>query len=350
VNHWEVWNEPNLQYFLNPQKKPDGSWNSPTLYRGLLNAFAQSVRSVYASPVGNTAGRPVIVAGATAPFTHTRQPGPLRFMRRVLCLNDTNRPLAGCTQKASFDAWSTHPYTNGGPTHKAANAGDVSLGDLPKMRRVLNAGIRYNRIVHPSSVVGFWVGEFGWDSRAPDPKAVGMALHSRWVSEAVYRAWLAGANTFIWHQLSDRPLPAEPYQAGLFFCGQKSLTDDVNKQCESSVFNFNQNAQKRSFTAFQFVFVAFKANGRLKVWGRPPGAAPGQLVSIERKTSSGWARIKLLRTNSVGLINLSWRYSRTRGLIRAHIPGTTMASLGFSLVRPADRIVRPFGCGGGVPC
>jgi cellulase (glycosyl hydrolase family 5) len=337
VRNWEVWNEPNLQYFLMPQQAADGSWRSPIIYRNLLNSFATAVRAVDSGAT--------IIAGATAPLKRKpSQPGPLPFMRGVLCLKPA------CSTDAKLDAWSTHPYTNGGPRHHAYAATDVSLGDLPEMRRVLQAGISGGHVDHARSPVGLWVGEFGWDTKLPDPKAVGSKLHSRWVSEALYRSWQAGVTVFIWHQVMDRPLPSTMYQGGLFFCGRISLSDDSNGACEKFAANYSNNVRKLSWRAFYFPFVAYDANGRLTIWGRTPGAQPGLQVAIQRRTSSGWRTITSATSNGVGIFSKVFRSSLTKSTIRARVTSTGAYSLGFSLVRPYDPIVAPFGCGGGVPC
>ena len=46
-----------------------------------------------------------------------------------------------------FDVWSHHPYTFNGPFGHARNPDDVSLGDLPKMRALLQAGVKLHRVV-----------------------------------------------------------------------------------------------------------------------------------------------------------------------------------------------------------
>src|SRR5213075_986822 len=95
--------------------------------------------------------------------------GPLSFMRRLLCLSRALRPTCGF--RVRFDVWSTHPYTSGGPTHHAIKPNDVSLGDLPKMRAVLDAAVRAHHILS-SGRPEFWVTEFSWDSKPPDPGGV----------------------------------------------------------------------------------------------------------------------------------------------------------------------------------
>lgn len=331
VNYWEVWNEPNLDHFLNLQLASNGTWNSPKLYRSLLNAFYTAVHT--ANPDS------FVVAGATAPFKRKpSQPGPKPFMRGVLCLTSTNRPAGGCTTDATrprFDAWSTHPYTGGGPTHHAKAATDVSLGDLPEMRAILNAGIRYGHIYHLVSPVRFWVGEFSWDTRAPDPKALPMGLHARWVSEALYRSWRAGVSTFIWHQMRDRPLPATAYQSGFYFCGAVTTHDDglSNDKCDGPLSNWAGDVRKLSWRSFYFPFVAYAGSGRLTVWGKVPGALQLTPVVIWRKTSSGWRKVTTATSNSVGIFSKRILFSRTSGLMKATVPSTGAFSNTFSLVR-----------------
>ena len=100
--------------------------------------------------------------------------------------------------------WSHHPYTSGGPTHRASNRDAISLGDMLKMKRALNAAIEQGRFAS-SRPVAFWVTEFGWDTAPADPKGVPLQLHARWVSEALYRMWYAGVSLVTWYRLRDGP-------------------------------------------------------------------------------------------------------------------------------------------------
>jgi hypothetical protein len=336
VRYWEAWNEPNLTYFLAPQWV-NGSWFSAAHYRKMVNAFAAGVRGADSANI--------VIAGATAPHgkvtATNRNPAPLTFMRALLCLSSTNRPIAGCGEPVQFDAWSTHPYTTGGPTHQASSPNNVSLGDLPDMRRVLSAGIRYGRVAS-SRPVEFWVGEFSWDSNRPDPAAVPMRLHTRWVAEALHQAYRSGVSTFIWHQLSDLPYPKFVYQSGLYYCGRAGLRDESS--CSSS---YTVDRPKPSLRAFTFPFVAYAGSGRNRVWGRtPPGA--GSTVVVQRKSGWRWIRWKTVTANDTGIFSGSWRSSKTTGFLRATtlVRGRVLKSAAFSLQRPADRSYAPFGSGG----
>jgi Cellulase (glycosyl hydrolase family 5) len=315
VQFWQLWNEPNLAWSLRPQFEGK-KLVSPSVYRGMLNAFATAVHSVRST---NS-----VVAGGTAPFTsrfgeRSRWgPGPLLFMRELLCLSKSLRPT--CAQRAIFDIWAHHPYTSGGPSHRANIADDVSLGDLPRMRAVLDAAVRLNHVVSKQKV-RFWVTEFSWDTSPPDPNAMPLALQTRWISEAFYAMWKSGVSLATWYLIEDEPLAKSPYQSGLYFNGGK---------------------KKPSFRAFRFPFVAFSRDSGILVWGRTPWSKAGTVI-VEQRSGQTWKRLGSLRTNPRGVFSTRYR-SRGTGPLRARLlgsPGDT--SVPFSLKEPPDLVVRPFG-------
>src|SRR5206468_9026200 len=127
-----AWNEPNK--VPNREYKPSAaSW-----YRTMVNTFAASVHT----HAGNE-----VVAGGLAPFGISTAVAPLAFMRSLLCVSPGRHPHATCSASLHFDIWSTDPYTAGGPTHHATRADDVSIGDLPEMKAVLDAGVAARHVV-----------------------------------------------------------------------------------------------------------------------------------------------------------------------------------------------------------
>ena len=202
VHYYEVWNEPNLPWFFTPQLK-NGKFVSPAKYRALVNAFASGIHSVDR--------RATVIGGNTAPFGHPpprgHSIGPKPFLKRVV------------SAKVRFDAWSTHPYTYGGPTHHAANDSDVSLGDMGELRKILNKARRSGKILG-SHKPQLWASEFSWDSKGPDSRGVRMKLLSRWISETVYRLNKAGVNTLLWFGQRDRPFSRDSDAVGLLVLRQ----------------------------------------------------------------------------------------------------------------------------------
>jgi len=325
VRHWMLFNEPNSNYYFSPQFR-DGRKVSPLLYRRLINAFAAAVNDVNRSNL-------IVGPGLTPLGFKEFNLAPLDFTRRLLCMRGRRapRPAPGCKAKTSFDIWATNPYTTGGPTHEAAGRDEVSLGDLPEMTRLLRAAERADRIRSQLRSVPFWVTEFSWDSKPPDPGGIAARIHARWAAEAIYRAWSAGASAFFWFGLRDPARSGEPYHrtvdSGLYLRRASPAADKP----------------KRVLRAFQFPFVAFRAERGIRVWGRTPPARAGR-VRIEVKRRRGWHRIASLGANRSGIFAKLIRtgFGRNkRGLVRARF--RSRESLPFSLRYVGDFYAPPFG-------
>jgi 5-hydroxyisourate hydrolase-like protein (transthyretin family) len=328
VRHFQAWNEPNLKVFLAPQAE-NGRTVSPAIYRGLVNALADGVKQVHADNL--------VIAGGLAPFSlDTREADfitpPLKFMRELLCVRGRSKPKPTCAHRTRFDIWSTHPYTTGGPTQSAFRPDDVSLGDLPEMRRLLQAADRSARITAPRRVQ-FWVTEFSWDTNKPDPGGVPLKLHARWTSEALYRMWKSGVSVVTWFLLTDRP-HAEggkyefEFQSGLYFRGSGDSILDAKP--------------KPALRAFRFPFVALPERGRVLVWGRAPGGKAVTVV-VERRSGAKWRRVARLRTDRNGIFQR--RLRRQPGTAyRARMTQSGGAqTVAFALKAPPNRRYNPFG-------
>lgn len=323
VRYWQAWNEPNISLFLVPQFE-NGQPFSPQWYRRMVNAFAVGV---YAAHKDN-----YVVAGGTAPFRDITGSvlaldpdwGPLSFMRQLLCLSPTLKRT--CSNPVHFDVWGHDPYTSGGPTHHAVLPNDVSLGDLPEMRRVLDAGVRAHTVVsrHP---IQFWVTEFSWDTNAPDPKGVPMALATRWVAEGLYRMWLSRVDLVTWFLLRDEDITQGYYQSGLYFEHGSALRHDQPKGI---------------LQAFRFPFVGLPQRGGVLVWGRTPGSKPGTVL-VDQSFQGGWRRLAVLHADANGIFQQRFAVSPT-GSVRARTVGAgAAAAVPFSLKSVPDQFFNPFG-------
>ena len=246
ANVFEVWNEPNLSLNLAPVKA--------SAYRAMINAVADAVHAV--DPAN------VVVVGDLDPFGHAKSKKqkwysvrPLAFMRSLLCVSRGSHPHSSCQKKVHFDVWSHHPYTYGGPFGHARLRDDIELGDLPKMRAVLRAGVRLHHVVS-ANPVQFWITEFGWDTNPPRRRAASPALAARWTAESLYQAWHSGVSLLTWFGLEDQESPS-PYQSGLYYRGP-SL--DVLRP-------------KPVLSAFRFPFVAYRHARSVSVWGRDATSA-----------------------------------------------------------------------------
>jgi hypothetical protein len=316
---FQVWNEANLSLYLNPV--------SGSVYRGMVNAVADAVHGV--DPAN------LLVAGDLDPFGHPTSKkqkwysvAPLAFMRSLLCLSKGVHPHATCKAPVRFDVWSHHPYTFGGPFGHARKADDVELGDLPRMRALLKAGVRLHHIVsaHP---VQFWVTEFGWDTNPPRPHAASLSLAARWTAESLHQMWLSGVTLVTWFLLEDYPSPS-PYQSGLFFHAS----------------SLSSAKPKPGLTAFRFPFVAYLGSrGSVSVWGRD-ATSDRETVTIQLRhgTSGSWRTVALVGANANGIFEMTLKKLKTtkKDWLRAKALGSG-TSLAFSLRRPKDPNIGPWG-------
>jgi hypothetical protein len=320
VRYWQFWNEPNLRFFLNPQFRR-GRLVVARMYRKMLNSFSAGVKSIHSSNLVISAGlAPLARPGDTI--------GPLRFMRALLCMKGRENPRKACGAKTRVDIWATNPYTTGGPTHSAPGPNDVSIGDLPEMRRLLRAADRAGQVRSRLSRVPFWVTEFSWDSKPPDPGGLPLWLHARWAAEAFYRMWKAGVSTVFWFQLRDERAGTQPYggvfESGLYRNGGRIARD----------------RPKPALRAFRFPFVALRAGNGVRVWGRTPDGEPARVV-VEAMRRGAWRRAAVLRADRFGIFTALLPQRRTGKKLRARAAGPT--SVPFSLRRVPDFYVEPFG-------
>jgi hypothetical protein len=248
-------------------------------------------------------------------------------MRELLCMSTGSKPRPTCNASVPFDVWSHHPYTNGGPNRSARARDDVSLGDLPEMRRLLRAAEKAGH-VKSAGRADFWATEFSWDTKAPDPGGVPLSRHARWVAEAFYNMWRSDVSTVVWFQLRDNPRGTftwgQTWQSGLFFRTTANYRDEKAKPVRQVV---------------RFPFVALPRGRGATIWGRTPGSAAASVL-IERRSGKRWVRVTTVKANSNGLFrrNLSGNRGAT---LRARVGSE--ASVGFKVERTADRQVRPFG-------
>ena len=276
VKAFQVWNEPNLDKYLNPQWTRSRA-TSPKVYRAMLTGFYRGVKS--------TGSRALVVTAGTAPFGDA-QPGgrriqPARFWRELLCLRlvrGAPRPRS-CPARARFDVLAHHPYSVGRPRRKALNADDVSIPDIVKLTRLLRAAERSGRAL-PRKRHPIWVTETSYDSSPPDPDGVPAATHARWLQEAFFLLWRQGVDTITWFQVRDQ-LPAPSFaasnQSGVYFADGRA---------------------KPAARAFRFPLVAERATRTShRVWGRSPLA--GRL-RIQRRSGTRWRTVRTVQAKRGG--------------------------------------------------
>lgn len=166
VSFWGVWNEPNFGIDLAPQAVDDDAVEISTgYYRALL-------RNAWSALMATGHRHDTILIGETAPHGHPHPIGnfnliaPIRFIKRLYCLNDDFQILTGtaaaerdCPSTAAgiarfkannpalFDAtgFAIHPYAAGVPPNRS-QAGSVQnaadLAAIPNVEQTLDSAFR----------------------------------------------------------------------------------------------------------------------------------------------------------------------------------------------------------------
>ncbi len=271
---FQLWNEPNLPEYLTPQWVGQSA-ASPAIYRQMLNAFYEGVKSIDPSALVVTAG--------TAPFGDPGAGGqrimPAEFWRDLLCLQQVGSRLlsTGCTDPAHFDALAHHPYSVGSPDTAALNPDDVSLPDIGKLTVLLRAAERAGDAL-PHIYHQIWVTETGYNTSPPNPGGVPLWEDARWMDQAFELLWSEGVSLITWNTIVDEP-PIPSYgltsQSGVYFLDGQA---------------------KPALDAFSFPLVGWRGSrGLVRVWGRAPAA--GRLV-LEARSGSRWTPLRSLHVDT----------------------------------------------------
>ena len=161
---------------------------------------------------------------------------------------------------------------SGGPRRSAINPDDVSTPDLGAVVETLRAAERANT-VKPGGRHPLWATEFWWNSDPPHPGAISPAKQGRWIEEALYLFWKAGARRRVALQIAD---------SKNFLRGSRHRPVHRRRDSETGA------------TAFRFPFVTERrADGRLLAWGRAPGGGQGaDLGAPGRRLANGGLRAR----------------------------------------------------------
>jgi hypothetical protein len=284
---WQAWNEPNLPLFLQPQwVVADDAWVawSPAHYRRMLNAFYAAVKRVDRANVVATAG--------TAPNGDPRdgegRMTPVRFWQEVLCLGSGPVPTPEpCPNPAHFDVLAHHPLTVTDPDVAARDAGNVSIADLYKLKRLLALAQRTGRVV-PRRRTRFWVTEINWDSVSRGATA---AQIQRWVPRALFRLWREGVDLVTWQFVRDPPAkPSHP--AGLYQIDPTAPLDPLRDRPKPAVIR-----------AYRFPFTGLRRDQRhVELWALLPRPVAAR-VAIQRRRGGQWTTLRHVAANRHGVVH-----------------------------------------------
>jgi hypothetical protein len=306
VGTWSIWNEPNLDGWLRPQRVRSRGRSYLYSARKYRDLYRAGVRALGAS--GN--GRDRILLGETAPVTSGRAVGPAEFLREVFCLDSrggafrgTAASLRGCTRPKRLSAAgiAQHPYTPAAACTPRCTGGanDITIASLGRLTGLLDLAVRRGRLT-AAARSNVWITEFGFQSNPPNPGPISLAEQAAYIN---WSEWIAFRNprvrSFAQYELED---PG----ARTFNTGLRRLGFD---------------RRKPSWGAFRTpLFVVRSGGSFVKVFGgvRPGGA---HTVEVQARDARGrFRKVTSVRTNRAGYLyvrvrarktwRLKWRTSR----------------------------------------
>jgi hypothetical protein len=283
VRMWEVWNEPNLRNFLNP--------NSPRLYvQRLLNPTVAALHAVRRS--NRVAG------GATSPRPTRTGMSPVAFMRGMR------------KARARMDAYSHHPYPvtrRERPDGFARGAcryckGVLTLANLPVLLREVRKNFGGKRI---------WLTEYGYQTNPPDRFGVSRRVQAQYLAEAALRARNARFVDVLIHFIVKDERRLAGWQSGLFTVSGKV---------------------KPSFNSFRLpIAQAARRGTRTTIWGQVRPGSGRRTYRLQRLVRGRWVNIgRAARTDRRG----SYRRVVRAGhgvRLRVFVPSLKAASRAISV-------------------
>jgi hypothetical protein len=305
-----VWNEPNLVKFLAPQFGAHGSLVSPGLYRSLFFAGVNGLRAGgYRGPV---------LAGEMEPVGNSIAIAPMRFLRGVLCLDGSYRPVRRCSELPA-DGWSVHPYMRPAPpTTAPPGPDDVTIGGLERLVAGLDRAALAG-MVRPRLPV--YATEFGVQSYPNRVAGVPLALQSDYRSIAEYLAWSnPRVVSFSQYLLTDPgPVPGPASSRYVFQMG---------------LYLHAGHVAKPAYRSFELPLVARRGPGGVSLWGlvRPDRAAGRSgAVSIQYRDSARSGTWKLAAVVRYGpsaywSARFAYRAGRTWRVAWSDPPGAVTVS------------------------
>jgi hypothetical protein len=347
VTYWSLQNEPNQPGWLTPQWiRRSGAWveAAPRIYRAMLDqGFAALQATGHAQDT--------ILIGETAPKGssergETRAIAPMRFIRRLYCLDDNLQVLRGdaaeaqgCPQSDALrrfpiehpglfraSGFAHHPYElTFAPSRPPQRRDWATLGNLSALQSMLRrAHLRYNQPLRGD--VPLYLTEFGYQTAPEDQLGVSRAAQAAYLNQAEWIAWRnRDVRTLAQFLLRDDGQPVgRTFQSGL---------------------RLVRGARKAAWSAYRFpIHIArptVPAGRRLRVWGLPRparnGSRPRVRIEFRPRGQARWRRLRTVRGDrGKGYVSASLRAPGT-GRVRLRWNGLVSRSVP---VRTAGRTAR----------
>jgi hypothetical protein len=288
VKLYSIWNEPNEPGFLRPQYV-HGKLASAAIYRGLFLAGYNGLKSS-----GHFSGMTVLM-GETSPTGVEVQgvPAPLAFLRGVLCLNSSYRPVGHCARLPA-GGYAQHPYSNSKGPFWSPPADDVTIATIGRLVSALDRAAAAGAL-RPGLPV--YITEFGVQSFPNPYVGVSLAQQAEFEARSEQIAW------------------SNPRVASF---GQYLLRDDhpVNGHVvgfQTGLETYSGH-QKPVYAGFRLPLTVTRTSSGVSFWGlvRPAGRATKLLLAYSSNGGRSWHGLAHEQTSADGAWTGTGRYAPRR--------------------------------------
>jgi hypothetical protein len=260
VKLFSIWNEPNQPQYLKPQYL-HGRLVSATIYRGLYLAGYNGLKAS-----GHFSGMRVLM-GETSPVgvRVAGIPAPLAFLRGVLCLSSSYRPVGHCS-KLPTDGYAQHPYAEAPGPFWTPPTDDVTIGTIGRLVTALDRAAAAGAI---RSGLPVYITEFGVQSVPNPTQGVPVAKQAEFDAISERIAWSnPRVVSFDQYLLRDDP-PVKSSNPILRWPGFESGLETY------------KGTTKPSYGGFRLPLVVTRTHAGVSLWGlvRP--------ASVPASTSTG---------------------------------------------------------------
>ncbi|HEX8054943.1 MAG TPA: hypothetical protein VF517_18310, partial [Thermoleophilaceae bacterium] len=306
VSTWSLWNEPNINSWVNPQTVGSGKRQRRTaarIYRDLFHAGHDALKAT-----GH--GSDTVFLGETAPIgAPPKRTSPIQFYRDLFCIDSRGRKLRGqaakklgCTKPRPFKVTgiSHHPYVKGaGPPLPAKLVeGAASVGTLTALEKVLDQGARRGMIRRKAPI---YITEFGISTNPPDTKyGVPLERAAAHLNQADRYMWLDKRVRMVsqFEYEDDVALNPPTFQTGLRY-GSTGLPKPSLGAYRLPVFVL-PDPKKSKTRAIVWGWVRAVKNQRQQV-----------VIQNRRETYGEWSNVRTVTTDAYGFLNV--RVERLKG-------------------------------------
>jgi hypothetical protein len=274
VDFWSFYNEPNLRSWLYPASvRSHGKFVpiSARLYRNLVYAGGNALKAT-----GH--GRDEVLLGETGPIGGGRSAiAPVPFYQALFCINSKGGRLKGGTAKQlgcprrikrlPVTGVAHHTYTRATVGRLTANPGqgNITIGAIPRLRRVLKQGVHVGAISARASS-HIHLTEFGVSSRPPSTPSkygVSLAKQSEMINLAEYLGYLNSAvRSVTQYGIEDNNLAAGSHRGHLVFqTGLRFQATDRQSR------RGRLGRAKPSRAAYRMPLLVIDRGSKVVVWG-----------------------------------------------------------------------------------